>query len=381
MNLLQSRIVQRFLLAAASIAFVLFCIELPALLGLLDFRTLIGPFHMWWAPNIHDPELLAIHRPHAHQTGSALGGDIATSYQIPRSDMTSFQWDVIYDRNGFRNPADLESADIVLIGDSFVEGLTVTYAELVTTQLARLQGTVVANLGQSTYGPLQELIVLKRYALPLHPRTVVWMFFEGNDLQDVIGYHRAHEHPPDFLHAFWARSFTRSACLAVKAFSTPSANPPGAKRAGLCQAPDGKATTYFGYRSKPLSREELGALDETARTLATAYQLCAAQGIRLIFVFVPTKFRVLHSLCQFAEGSECRNWVPNDMPERLQSALQSLAPMVGYLDLTPSLVQAAKTEAFPYYRDDEHWTPEGHKIAAAAIRDYLLRNYLPGKPE
>ncbi len=371
-NVLQSRNFQRFLLVVASVLFVLFCIELPALIGVLDYRTVIGPYHMWWAPNITDPELLAINRPHAHQSGSALGGDIASSYQVPQSDLTQFQWDVTYDRNGFRNERDLDRADIAVIGDSFVEGLTVTNAELGTSQLAALRGEVVANLGQSTYGPLQELIVLKRYALPLHPRTVVWMFFEGNDLQDVIAYQKVREHPPDFLHAFWARSFTRSASLAVKRLFEPPVKPPGTKRAGLCQTPDGKQLdTYFGYRAKPLTQEELKALDETSRTMATAYKLCTGQGIKLVFVFVPTKFRVMHHLCQFSDNSECHNWVLPDMPERLQSALHSISPGIGYLDLTPYLVEAAKTEALPYYRDDEHWTPAGHKVAAGAISHYL----------
>lgn len=368
MNVLQSRNLQRFLLVVASLLFVLFCIELPALIGALDYRTVIGPYHMWWAPNVADPELLAIHRPHAHQSGSAMGGDIASSYQIPQSDMTQFQWDVTYDRNGFRNERDLDRADVAVIGDSFAEGLTVTTAELVTSRLAALQGVVVANLGQSTYGPLQELIVLKRYALPLHPRAVVWMFFEGNDLQDVIAYQNAREHPPDFLHAFWARSFTRSASLAAKRIFEPQVKPPGTRRAGLCQLPDGRQLdTYFGYLAKPLTQEELKALDETANTIAAAYKLCAAQGARLLFVFVPTKFRVLYDLCQFSDASECRNWVLPEMPERLQSALHSISPNIGYLDLTPYLVQGARTEGYPYYRDDEHWSPDGHKVAAEAI--------------
>lgn len=371
-NVLQSRSLPRFLLVVASVLFVLFCIELPAMIGVFDYRTVIGPYHMWWAPNITDPELLAIHRPHAHQSGSALGGDIASSYQVPQSDLTEFKWDVTYDRNGFRNERDLERADIAVIGDSFAEGLTVTTAELVTSRLAALQGVVVANLGQSTYGPLQELIVLKRYALPLHPQAVVWMFFEGNDLQDVIAYQNVREHPPDFLHAFWARSFTRSASLAVKRLFKPQVKPPGTKRAGFCQAPDGQQVdTYFGYRAKPLTKEELRALDDTANTIATAYKLCAAQGARLIFVFVPTKFRVMHDLCQFPEGSECRNWQLPDMPERLENALHSISPDISYLDLTPYLVQAARAEGLPYYRDDEHWTPEGHQVAAKAISRYL----------
>jgi hypothetical protein len=44
---------------------------------------------------------------------------------------------------------------------------------------------------------------------------------------------------------------------------------------------------------------------------------------------------------------------------------------IGYLDLTPDLADGVKRGVLPYYPDDEHWTPEGHKIAAEAIHKYL----------
>lgn len=354
--------------------FVLCCIELPAMMGVLDYRTVIGPYHMWWAPNVKDPKLLAIHRPHARQTGEARGGDSASSYQIPPSDQTTFRWDVTYDHNGFRNRQDLNSADIAVIGDSFVEGLTVSDAELGTSQLANLEGKLVANLGQSTYGPLQEEIVFNRYALPLHPRTVVWMFFEGNDLQDVIAYQHEVEHPASYWHAAWTRSFTRSAYLETKRILSPPAKPPGVSRSGVYKSAKGTAvTTYFMYRSKPLSPQELRAVDETVQTLAAVEKLCVAQQTKLVFVFVPTKFRVLRSFCQFPAESECRNWEPTDLSDRLKTGLRAAAPGVEYLDLTPSLVAAAAQGDLPYYPDDEHWSPAGHKIAAQAIHDYLAQ--------
>ena len=43
-------------------------------------------------------------------------------------------------------------------------------------------------LGHSGYGPQQELVVLKRYGLRLHPRTVIWTLFEGNDFSDAERY-------------------------------------------------------------------------------------------------------------------------------------------------------------------------------------------------
>ncbi len=370
---MKSKTARRLLLIVSSFIFTLFLIEFPALIDVLDYRTLIGPSHAWWAPNIFDPELLHIHRAHAHQTGASLGGDAASLFQIPRSDMTPYQWDVKYDQHGFRNQVDLKSSDTVVIGDSFVEGLTVRNEQLMTSILAQLRGKVVANLGQSAYGPLEELVVLKRYGLPLRPRTVVWMFFEGNDLQDVMGYRQAMRDTPSFWRAFVARSFTRSALYEVKYLISPPAKRPGKQRSALLQTPNGQqASVYFIYPSKPLTKEDLTALDDTADTLADAYRLLAAQGSRLVFVFVPSKFRVLRPFCSFPPESECGNWVPNNMSERLENAAASISPDIGYLDLTPRLLDAVKEGILPYYPDDEHWSPEGHRIAADAINQYLV---------
>lgn len=371
--------VRRLLLAGVSIFFVLGLVEFPALIQRIDYRTIIGPEHAWWAPNITDPELLHIHRPYAHQKGSSRGGDAAAAYEIPPSDRTLYAWDVTYDRNGFRNEADFARADMIVVGDSFVEGLTVPAAELTTSLLAKLRRETVANLGQSAYGPLEELVVLRRFGLPLRPRTVVWMFFEGNDLGDVISYRRAMRNPQSPASSFWARSFTRNALKEVKRFFVASVKIQGVKRAGVFEALNGqKVTVYFMYgSSRPLSADDLSALDDTARTIATAQTLSAAQNARLIFVFVPTKFRVFRGFCRFPQESECRNWVLNDLPERLRQAVASISPEVGYLDLTSSLVDAVKNGQLPYYPDDEHWTAEGHKVAAEAINKYLLSTQKP----
>jgi len=45
---------------------------------------------------------------------------------------------------------------------------------------------------------------------------------------------------------------------------------------------------------------------------------------------------------------------------------------MGYFDLTPALVDAAKRGELTYYPDDVHWSPEGQKVAAEAINSYLL---------
>jgi acetyltransferase AlgX (SGNH hydrolase-like protein) len=376
-NIFKRENVRHLLIRAGSAIFALLVLELLGLGRILDYRSLIGlaPHDVFADSNRDDPELLHIHPPHSHFSGAAPGGNFSANFQIPPSDMTTYRWDVNYDYHGFRNDVDLKNADMIVIGDSMVESIVTPTAQLTTSVLATLQGKVVANLGQYGYGPREELAVLKRYGLPLQPRTVVWTFFEGSGLRDVIHYDQVKVEqgkPPSPWSAFWQRSFTKNALVRLRVEFRRVFRPSGAKRSAVVEAPNGeKRTTYFLYSSQPLSRQDLGALDQTVLILATAHQLCAAQGARLILVFVPTKFRVYHPFCRFPPESECRQWGLSDLPERLQRAVESISPEMGYLDLTPDLADAVKRGELPYYSDDDHWSLEGQRIAAEAINDYL----------
>lgn len=103
----------------------------------------------------------------------------------PRSDMAR-EWNLpirapryqtfTTDSKGFRNSRDLSHADIVLLGDSYIEGLYVSDDETAAMALGRLVGRPVANLGTAGYGTLQELLVLQQYAFALRPQLVAWFF-------------------------------------------------------------------------------------------------------------------------------------------------------------------------------------------------------------
>src|SRR5262249_37749911 len=148
-------------------------------------------------------------------------------------DLSFYRWDLRYDWHGFRNERDLERAGIVVIGDSFVESMTTPSESLVTSVLAKLRGETVANLGQYQYGPQQELVVLRRYGLPLRPHTVVWMFSEASDLADTIRYPREVGVRRHFWLDFHDRSFTRNAFALLKYYWQPPARIPGVRNSAI----------------------------------------------------------------------------------------------------------------------------------------------------
>lgn len=96
---------------------------------------------------------------------------------------------VIYksDRYGFRNPDESWTApnvDIVLVGDSYAHGAEVPSDEDIGGSLRKM-GYSVINLGIAGNGPLMELASITEYARKVRPKNVFWLYFEGNDLQDL----------------------------------------------------------------------------------------------------------------------------------------------------------------------------------------------------
>jgi acetyltransferase AlgX (SGNH hydrolase-like protein) len=359
---------QRFLLTSVSVALTVGLLELLALANFVDFRLTLSTLSdvPWEHPdNLLDPKLVHIHKPYYRQ----------------RFDGIEYR----YDQHGLRNEVDLEVADIVVIGDSFIEGWRVSAADLLTSQLAKQLSLTVANLGQSHYGPQQELELLRRYGLRLHPKVCVWAFYEGNDLWDVEGYNRTTSNWERFskkLHSFKQRSFTRNALLAVKRILDSMRRSDDAVEAelrkqifsGVFEGPEGRKTTMIFVRDwhPPLSASEYEALREVPAILSQASELCRANGAKFLLVFIPTKFQVYGRLTELNANTKPPNWVIDDLRERLEAVIREDLPDVNFLDLTMALTKEAKQGSLVYFpQRDTHWSPEGHRVAAIAIAQFL----------
>lgn len=360
----RSDLAKGFAVASVSAVLLVGLLEALVLVRLADFRVLFGtPAAQPWSHpgNLVDPTLLHLHRPY-----------------------DDFVWDGVryqYDRNGFRNPRDPRSTDAVVMGDSFIEGWGVTAPDLVTSRLAGDLHAGVVNLGQSWYGPQQELEVLRRYGLPLHPRACVWAFFEGNDLEDVERYEKALPVWNELSrrnHSFFLRSFTRNSLYALRRLIRTKLGEDAtgtlAYPSGLFHERDGKdVRMYFEYKSHRLSTKENAALGTVGRVLGEAGQLCRRQGARFLVVFVPSKDRIYLDRTRFAANAEPLHWSRNDLPRRLGGLVRQVDPEADFLDLTPAFRERAARGDVLYFPQDSHWSPLGHAVAASAIAARLRR--------
>ncbi|MCK6556267.1 hypothetical protein L6Q96_17055 [Candidatus Binatia bacterium] len=374
-------------ISSGALALALGLLELPAWLGLIDYRLVLPPSrHLgftrikpWADPrNVPDAELIYRRPPGGRITGETIGDLV---YWLGIKTDRRYTLDVRYDSRGFRNERDLDSAAVVLVGDSFLETGLVRDADSLSAQLRqRLGGVDVANLGLSGYGPQQALAVIRRYAVALGPRLVVWFFFEGNDLLDVPRYvelTRDWDRTLNVYHGFGERAFTTNVLrhLADRLTVAPVHDRPDA-RTRSCTLDSGRhgspETIYFAYPGEPLTIDELGALGVTEALVESAQRLTSAHEITLLLAFVPTKFRVYYDYCSFPAGSMAGRWRPNDLPARM--ATWSAAAGVPFLDLTAPLRRAAERGDLVYFPDDGHWNPAGIVVAADALSAWICRS-------
>lgn len=370
-----------FTLTAVSLFLLFGVLEFLALAGLVDYRLVMsasggsyGEMKPWENPwNRIDRELIHLHKPGQRMVGET-AGDLVGWLGVP--ERHRYHVDVQYDRMGFRNSETLEPAGVVVIGDSFVEAGLVSQTDLFSTRLARSQGVPVANLGQSGYGPQQELIVLKRFGLGLQPKVVLWLFFEGNDLLDVSRYERSMRDWGTTVkvnHGFLSRSFTKNSLRLLRGYlkrRTEDSSEAHRRSARLRLHPEEQI--YFDYPGVPLSKEDEASLTKTKEMLSEAARLTAAKGSQFVLVYLPIKFRVYRDLCDFPADGYGRTWVVNDLPERMRK--WSEEQKIPFVDLTEPLKQEAARGELVYFPDDGHWNGRGNQVGAEAVARFLAQN-------
>ena len=267
---------------------------------------------------------------------------------------------------------DLSRADIVLIGDSFVEAAELPRSNTMVAQLRLRLNATTANLGQSNYGPQQELVVLERYALSLSPKVVLWFFFGGNDLRDADRYERLHGHPERLADPspFSSRSFTRNALTALARLTTPprhDAAPAAQRRAAEFISVGGRRqTVYFDDPEGPWTPHQW---EIATNTLLHARDLTSRSRADLLVVYIPRKFRVYRGYIRTPPNSEVGSWTSNDLPDVLSRWCDEHA--IDFLDSTRILRKAVSLGEPVYLQDDVHWNARGHEVVSDAIAQHI----------
>ncbi len=91
------------------------------------------------------------------------------------------------DQHGFHNPRGIWKShrmDIVALGDSFAHGYCVPSGKNFIDPIRRRYPATL-NLGMAGHGPLLTVATIEEYVAPFKPKTVLWFYYENNDLTDL----------------------------------------------------------------------------------------------------------------------------------------------------------------------------------------------------
>lgn len=378
-NVPRKEIRARFVLMTVVGVSLLGVAELFGVVGLINYQTLLGTQGRAWFDRpgyVHDSELGYRHEAHYRERGVFVRGNIGEALCLPAHPPEEF--DLRYDQHGFRNDEDVDRAEVVVVGDSYVESPMLPNSALLTTALEKSLGIPVVNLGISGYGPEQELIVLKRYALKLQPKTIVWLFFEGNDLLQLDPEEQDSEvalpDPGTRYDKYWMRSLTRNLLVLSKSAARGCVpHQTYLQYRGTFQEAGGKRTEmFFWEKPMPLKATDRLRLERFQAILAEAHELCRQQGIRLVVAFAPVSYRVHQGLANFEPLTpEMQEWPLNNLPDELAPLLRAISPDIDFLDLTHPLRAAAAAGVLTYLPDDTHWSAEGQRVAGQALHQHV----------
>lgn len=313
------------------------------------------------------------------------------------------------DEMGFPNnqPRWQEQYDIIVTGDSFVtRSAPQTWIELLAAQT----GKTILTLGASSWATLNEVEAVKLYGLDKRPQWVILLYFEGNDLLNVQQYLDKQPSGLDWRAydlqgvPWYRRLVTYHLARYVAHRNSPGAETPRYRYPVTVTTDWGPMETVLkDSHLFPMSAsyETIARSDEFAamqKALRELHELTAAQGARLLVVFVPSKEHLYwarlwdpvdvnnvleRSVTVTLSGGEHGRlqWNPqyisydtmmanHDAQSRLFADFTA-ANNIEFLDLTPILWKKTIREGEFYHYADPHWNQAGNQLVADLIQAYI----------
>ena len=302
----------------------------------------------------------------SHQSDAYLGWSGKPNVRL-RFRRSEFDVLVEHDMEGWRQPKPVRPAvptsRILVLGDSFTWGWGVTQGQVFTDLLqAALPDTVaVYNRGGPGFGTAQEYLVLQRELAARVYDAVVLMFFI-NDLSDNIsskqgrrpyfelvdGGLRPHNQPAlPLMNPVRQFLSDHSRAYAFVQFELE----------WLKRRFSGEANDKPEYRTAPaVNFDDVPGYAVTARLFREMQRVVRQHGARFFLVYIPQR-------------SEVEFDTPFPYVRSIHAMVDDIARRedISLLDLAPPFHQHAKAGEQLIYPIDAHWTPAGHRVAAAAL--------------
>ena len=214
---------------------------------------------------------------------------------------------------------------------------------------------------------------MKRFALSKSPKVIIWMIFGGNDFRDVKEYDALRrdfdkpEPPVPTVKKLFLNNLLISVSLWLSKKYKQDPTNRGLEYSGLYSKHDGTIERVYFSQTNDLQDEY--AWKVATDTLLDADQLSRQSGAKLIVVYIPRKFRIYKKYLEVQPNTIISGWKLNNFPDDMKKWCTE--NNIDYIDTTPALEKSVAEGIHPYFFDDVHWNPLGHKIAADLVLAHM----------
>jgi hypothetical protein len=336
------------------------------------------------------------------------------------------------DNNGFRNRDSRSHYDMVLVGDSFAVGSNVSDDDVASELLIGMRGRSIYNLGASGADPGTYFVNFASYVDRLTPDLAIFMIYEGNDFKDNVALRSvegvettfdpgvvdiAHAAagstpvPQTFGERFKTMFVSSPATLGLERLSEQVFERIGADRpvpgyhehVGWMplEIRSGNTSRHYSFEPRRLAYLDVGeeefsssmAWTSSKDTLGHIASFARDREIEVLFVYVPSKPHVVmplaresipaQQLLNFARYADVRHDDADVFKARVYANLDSQENVFmshceseqwHCMSLTQPLQSATSSGQQTYFTYDQHWTPEGNRVAAETIARWLSEN-------
>lgn len=331
-----------------------------------------------WArePDLPLPEVFFQHKGPASWTGQPIRALELLRLGTDNAYVNEPQITVEYDADGFRNPPGLKDWNAVVVGDSYTELGYLPFDQISSTVAAKLTGQHIKNLGVCNTGLLTYARYLRHFGAAPSCKRVVYVMFEGNDVQDTTGEYEA------------LQRFERTGQRAYKAIGPQTSFVKAVadlvhSRAKPAQ-PQSFQNAWFQAGGQELPVTISNELPVDPQAMTTTQIAAVKAGITALaaearalhldvsLVYVPFNNRVYHGMLRFDNklSEEIRNWKPNDLAGWVAGLCKQQD--IAFYDALPPLRAAAEQGRYVHNRIlDCHLNAEGARILGEVIAQAL----------
>jgi hypothetical protein len=329
------------------------------------------------------------------------------SYPQPAKGFPERRIELTTDERGLRNPEGGSAYDLVVAGDSFTEGSMVDDRQTWWSRLSERTGLRIYNVAVSGLQPLEYLNNFAAFGLDRQPRTAIFAVYEGNDFKGHEP--RSAEPPPRPGLADRALGWLeedspirgRLQRLLVDRLAPVGADRPLPAGSGLDWMPvpvkANGSVHHYAFEPRDVLglalRDDFGSSREW-RAASAAFEAIAAltaqKGVRLVFLYIPSKEHVVLPLVReqiapealrdfLALGARDELPPPGELAETIYAGLDSRENVMRawcrergiemHSATQPLRERMARGEQV-YFTYDQHWTELGH----AAVGEGLARS-------